>query len=71
MAYASAVNIGRDISFILRPPRRINVTDAVQKYMRVPKGAGNSVPWEPNLTPYVIEPMNCLASREFDAVVFI
>ncbi|MDC0728562.1 phage terminase large subunit family protein [Phytobacter diazotrophicus] len=71
MAYASAVNIGRDISFILRPPRRINVTDAVQKYMRVPKGAGNSVPWEPNLTPYVIEPMNCLASREFDAVVFV
>ena len=55
MAYASAVNIGRDISFILRPPRRINVTDAVQKYMRVPKGAGNSVPWEPNLTPYVIK----------------
>jgi phage terminase large subunit GpA-like protein len=38
MAYASAVNIGRDISFILRPPRRINVTDAVQKYMRVLKG---------------------------------
>ncbi|PCM68802.1 DNA packaging protein, partial [Enterobacter cloacae] len=34
-------------------------------------GAGNSVPWDPDLAPYVIEPMNCLASREYDAVVFV
>ncbi|EFC9807632.1 hypothetical protein E6D87_17935 [Escherichia coli] len=39
--------------------------------MRVPKGAGNSVPWDPELTPYIIEPMNCLASREYDAVIFV
>ncbi|MDU7869368.1 MAG: terminase gpA endonuclease subunit, partial [Pantoea sp.] len=30
-----------------------------------------SVPWDPNLAPYIIEPMNCLASREYDAVVFV
>lgn len=39
--------------------------------MRVPKGAGNSVPWDPELTPYIIEPLNCLASREYDAVIFV
>lgn len=39
--------------------------------MRVPKGAGNSVPWDPELTPYIIEPMNCPASREYDAVIFV
>lgn len=39
--------------------------------MRVPKGAGNSVPWDPELTPYIIEPMNCLASREYDAVILL
>lgn len=39
--------------------------------MRVPKGAANSVPWEPDLTPYLIEPMDLLSSREFDAVVFV
>ncbi|HBB2525071.1 TPA: short-chain fatty acid transporter [Escherichia coli] len=34
-------------------------------------GAGNSVPWDPLVAPYVIEPMNCLASREYDAVIFV
>lgn len=63
--------IRRDVSGILRAPRRMQVADAVSSYMRVPMGAGNSVPWDPNLAPYIIEPMNCLASREYDAVVFV
>lgn len=68
---ASARDIRRDVSGILRAPRRMPVDDAVSTYMRVPMGAGNSVPWDPDLAPYVIEPMNCLASREYDAVVFV
>ncbi|HAT2830949.1 TPA: phage terminase large subunit family protein, partial [Klebsiella oxytoca] len=56
---------------LIRAPRRMRVSDAVQEYMRVPLGAGNSVPWEPDLAPYMVEPMNCLASREYDAVVFV
>ncbi|EUM30621.1 phage terminase large subunit family protein [Enterobacter sp. BIDMC 26] len=68
---ASATGIRRDVSGILRAPRRMPVADAVSNYMRVPMGAGNSVPWDPDLAPYVIEPMNCLASREYDAVVFV
>ncbi|BAE74508.1 hypothetical phage protein [Sodalis glossinidius str. 'morsitans'] len=69
--YASAVVLGQDISSLSFPPRRMPVADAVRQYMRVPMGAGNSLPWEPNLTPYIVEPMNCLAKREFDAVVFV
>ncbi|RKR64967.1 phage terminase large subunit GpA [Yokenella regensburgei] len=68
---ASACGIRRDVSGILRAPRRMDVADAVSAYMRVPMGAGNSVPWDPDLAPYVIEPMNCLASRQYDAVVFV
>ncbi|MBY5117256.1 phage terminase large subunit family protein [Enterobacter cloacae] len=68
---ASARGIRRDVSGILRAPRRMPVADAVGTYMRVPMGAGNSVAWDPDLAPYVIEPMNCLASREYDAVVFV
>ncbi|HHX3807066.1 TPA: phage terminase large subunit family protein [Escherichia fergusonii] len=60
-----------DSGYILRAPRRILVADAVAQYMRVPMGAGNSVPWDPLVAPYVIEPMNCLASREYDAVIFV
>ncbi|MEY6671927.1 phage terminase large subunit family protein [Escherichia coli] len=60
-----------DSGYILRAPRRMQVADAVAQYMRVPMGAGNSVPWDPLVAPYVIEPMNCLASREYDAVIFV
>jgi hypothetical protein len=62
--------IRRDVSGILRAPRRMPVADAVRLYARA-NGGGNSVPWDPDLAPYVIEPMNCLASREYDAVVFV
>ncbi|EOT3390597.1 phage terminase large subunit family protein [Escherichia coli] len=60
-----------DSGYILRAPRRMLVADAVAQYMRVPMGAGNSVPWDPLVAPYVIEPMNCQASREYDAVIFV
>lgn len=60
-----------DSGYILRAPRRMRVADAVAQYMRVPMGAGNSVPWDPLVAPYVIEPRNCLASREYDAVIFV
>ncbi|EFZ8631604.1 phage terminase large subunit family protein [Shigella boydii] len=60
-----------DSGYILRAPRRMRLADAVAQYMRVPMGAGNSVPWDPLVAPYVIEPMNCLASREYDAVIFV
>jgi phage terminase large subunit GpA-like protein len=69
--YASATRIGMDISERFRPPRRMPVVEAVKNYMRMPSGSVNSLPWEPELTPYMTEPMNCLTSREFDAVVFV
>lgn len=56
---------------LLSAPRRMPVADAVARYMRVPVEAGNSVPWDPMVAPYIVEPMNCLASREYDAVIFV
>ncbi|WP_415843410.1 phage terminase large subunit family protein, partial [Xenorhabdus thuongxuanensis] len=69
--YASAAAIRRDVSVLLKPPRRMPVAEAVKKYMRVPMGGGSSVPWDDSLTPYIIEPMNCLTSRQYDAVIFV
>lgn len=61
----------KNTSAMMKAPRRMLVADAVAKFMRVPMGAGNSVPWDPLVAPYVTEPMNCLASREYDAVIFV
>lgn len=67
----TAKGVRIDSAGILFAPSRMPVADAVRKYMRVPLGAGNSVPWDPLVAPYIIEPMNCLSSREYDAVVFV
>jgi phage terminase large subunit GpA-like protein len=69
--YASAVRVGKSVAALFKPPRRMQVAEAVKDYMRVPMGAGNAMPWEPGLTPYMIEAMNLLSSREFDAVIFV
>uniref|UniRef100_UPI0028A697ED phage terminase large subunit family protein n=1 Tax=Pantoea sp. TaxID=69393 RepID=UPI0028A697ED len=71
MSYASASTIRRDVSELLKAPRRMPVSEAVSRYMRVPLGGGSSLPWDATLTPYITEPMNCLASRNYDAVVFV
>ncbi|EFC1230570.1 phage terminase large subunit family protein [Escherichia coli] len=71
MRQATAAELRKNTAGIIRAPRRMPVAEAVHKYMRVPVGVGNSIEWDPNLAPYVVEPMNCLASREYDAVIFV
>ena len=44
--FASAKDIRRDIANLLKPPRRMKVSEAVAEYMRVPVGGGNSVKWD-------------------------
>ena len=69
--FASAKDIRRDVANLVKAPRRMKVSEAVAEYMRVPVGGGNSVKWDENTAPYILEPMNCLNSREYDAVVFV
>ena len=69
--FASAKDIRRDIANLLKPPRRMRVSEAVAEYMRVPVGGGNSVKWDKDTTAYILEPMDCLNSREYDAVIFV
>ena len=69
--FASAKDIRRDVANLVKAPRRMKVSEAVSEYMRVPVGGGNSVRWDKNTAPYIIEPMDCLNSREYDAVIFV
>ena len=58
-----------DSGYILRAPRRMRVADAVAQYMRVPMGAGNSVPWDPLVAPYVIEErLRCRGKQRVKAI---
>lgn len=67
---ASAAAIRRDIAALLRPPRRVRVSESVAESMYVVSGNGTKSLWRPDTAPYMIEPMDCLGSRLYDAVIF-
>ncbi len=69
--YASAENVRRNIAALALPPVRMPVSEAARKYVRVQSSGGASAPWDGELTPYMIEPMNLLTSRDYEAVIFV
>jgi len=68
---ACASQIKRQIAELIKPPRRINVSDAAVEYMKVVDGGGKIDQFRKDLTPYMNRPMDCLSSRKYDAVIFI
>ncbi|WP_367154665.1 phage terminase large subunit family protein [Methylomonas sp. HYX-M1] len=68
---SAAVDIRKNIAKMIRPPERISVVEASKRYVNVRTASGGIAPWDASLTPYMIEPMNCLSSRQYDAVIFV
>ena len=67
----TAAAIARDVAGIIRPPRRVKVSEAAAEYMRIALPGGYAGPWSPSMTPYMVEPMDCLTSRRHEAVCFV
>ncbi|CAH1044548.1 phage terminase large subunit family protein [Halomonas sp. TD01] len=68
---ASAAAIRRDVAELIRPPRRIRASQAAAEKMKVVDGAGTVMDWSPEATPYMVEPLDCMGSRLYDAVIFV
>lgn len=68
---ACASQIKREVAELIKPPRRVQVSDAVEECMMVVDGGGKISPFRKDLTPYMNKPMDCLSSRVYDAVVFV
>lgn len=68
---ASAVSIVRDASVALKPPRRVAVSRGAADALVIRQPGGYSGPWSPYEAPYMIEPMDMLASRKHEAVCFV
>lgn len=56
---------------ILRPPRRIPVSKSAEEVVVITAVGGVNGPWSPDVAPYMCEPMDCLSSRLYTAVVFV
>jgi phage terminase large subunit GpA-like protein len=69
--FADPRSITADVAELIRPPRRISVSDCAREAVRIETPGGYTGPWDPELTPYMVEPMNLLKSREYEAVVFV
>lgn len=69
--YASALQTVRALSVAFRPPRRVTVAEGAAQSLEIRQPGGYSGPWDPIETPYMIEPMNRLASRRHESVCFV
>lgn len=55
----------------LRPPNRLPVSRGAAQSLRIARPGGSTGMWNPAETPYMVEPMDMLASRRHSAVVFV
>lgn len=60
----------RDVGEIFKPPRRIRVSDAVEEHVMIATPGGYAGKWSGDTTPYMVEPMDLLSSREHHSVIF-
>jgi len=64
--FARARDVTRYTAEMIRPPRRMLPSEAARRYLETEKGR-----WDPSLSPMMIEPLDLLASREYQGVVFV
>ncbi|AAQ63364.2 terminase large subunit [Burkholderia phage BcepNazgul] len=60
-----------DLADIFRPPERLTVSQAAAKYRKLNTPGAYVGDWFNETVPYMVEPMNTLTSRDFDAEVFV
>jgi len=68
--YATARNVRLGVAEMVRPPRRIRVSEGA-KALQVANAAGAAGAWDADTTPYMVEPLDTTGSRHFEAVVFV
>jgi phage terminase large subunit GpA-like protein len=71
MSFATALPILRGASIAFRPPRRVSVSRGASDALMIRQPGGYSGPWSPAETPYMVEPIDMLASRRHEAVCFV
>jgi phage terminase large subunit GpA-like protein len=55
----------------LQPPKRTSVSAGAAAILVIKQPGGYAGPWDASETPYMVEPMNMLASRQHEALAFV
>lgn len=64
--FARASEVRRSVSDLIAPPRRRSPSSAAAEFLRTDRGR-----WDPELTPMLVEPLDCLQTREYQGIVFV
>lgn len=68
--YANLGGIVGELTDIFRPPERLTVAQSAAKYRYLNSPGAYVGPWYNEKTQYMVEPMECLTDRRYNAVVF-
>lgn len=71
MIYSTTLPLIHSAATALQPPRRVTVAQGAEEALVIRQPGGYSGAWSPTEAPYMVEPMNTLASRSHEAVCFI
>lgn len=55
----------------LKPPARVTIAEGAAQNLKIVQTGGSADYWSSEETPYMVEPMNTLASRKHEGVVFV
>lgn len=69
--FSSPWPIVRAAADAFRPPKRVSVAEGAEQTLMIQQTGGYSGNWSPTEAPYMIEPMNMLASRRHESVCFV
>lgn len=64
--FRSAREVAATAAEVIRPPERLKPTAAATAYLKTEKGE-----WNPDLVPYCSEPLDHLAGRDVQGIVFV
>ena len=68
--YAGLGELVCELAEVLRPPERLTVSEAAEKYRYVNNPGSYVGPWQNDTTPYMVEPANTMADRAYNSVIF-
>lgn len=69
--YGRSIDIAASSWPALMPPRRMSVAEGAADGLVIAQPGGATGNWNADETPYMVEPMNTLASRRHEAVAFV
>lgn len=71
MSFAQALPLIQSCAEAFRPPRLVRVSEGAARALMIRQPGGYSGPWSAAEAPYMVEPMDMLASRQHQAVCFV